>query len=182
MAAPRAAIAMPVRSMHRSAPLWNAVVRDRDQETGLYYHDLGKGEWAVSLLEKAPKGPSSLSVIGKIAPQNTSPDEFVRTKPDEIKMNPAFWDALHQVLKEQIPDDIQLQFEADMRGDGWAHLCGTYPFSHRRTPLCDAGPHLASRGHLWQRGLHRVEARAGHVRAQRDVPLCCEARRAHEAA
>lgn len=112
--------------MHVSAVRFNAVHRDSDSETGIFYHDLGHDVWAASLLERAPKDRNSLSVIGLIAAKGQSPDEALRSFPDHFQSNPEFWNALHKVLKEQIPHDDILQFEADMRRDGWAHLCGTH--------------------------------------------------------
>lgn len=143
-----------LRAIHVSAPCLQTVKRDSDAETGLYYHEIGNGTWAVSLLERAPKDSMSLSVIGHISPGSSDPSEFVRTNPDNIRMNAGFWNALHRVLKEQIPDDINLKFEAEMRENGWAHLCGTYTCSPRRTTRCHAGPHFATRGNFWKCGIY----------------------------
>ncbi|KAI3626864.1 hypothetical protein CBS14141_000865 [Malassezia furfur] len=111
-----------VRGLHASVPLFQAVKRDVDTETGLFYHDLGHGNWAISLLERPPKSPKSLSVIGHIQPGDANPSEFVRENPDSVNMNEDFWKALHHVLQGQIASDENLIFEAEMRENGWAHL------------------------------------------------------------
>lgn len=164
-----------VRGLHASVPLFQAVKRDVDTETGLFYHDLGHGNWAISLLERPPKSPKSLSVIGHIQPGDANPSEFVRENPDSVNMNEDFWKALHHVLQGQIASDENLIFEAEMRENGWAHLCGTYCDLHRRAPYGHARSHFATRGNFWERGIHRFQAGAGLVRAQRHVPLHCEA-------
>ncbi|WFC94610.1 hypothetical protein MBRA1_001243 [Malassezia brasiliensis] len=112
-----------VRGLHTGVPLFQAVKRDVDPETGLYYHDVGHGNWAISLLERPPKSPKSLSVIGHIQPGNTNPSEFIRENPDKVNINEEFWNALHHVLQRQITSDEYLVFEAEMRENGWAHLC-----------------------------------------------------------
>ena len=164
-----------VRGLHASVPLFQAVKRDADAETGLFYHDLGHGNWAISLLERAPKSPKSLSVIGHIQPGDKNPSEFVRENPDNVNMNEDFWNALHHVLQGQIASDENLIFEAEMRENGWAHLCGTYCDLHRCASYGHARSHFATRGHFRERGIHRFQAGSGLVRAQRHVPLCCEA-------
>ena len=164
-----------VRGLHASVPLFQAVKRDVDAETGLFYHDLGHGNWAISLLERPPKSPKSVSVIGHIQPGDKNPSEFVRENPDNVNMNEDFWSALHHVLQGQIASDENLIFEAEMRENGWAHLCGTYCDLHRRASYGQARSHFATRGHFWERGIHRFQAGAGLVRAQRHVPLRCEA-------
>ncbi|WFC99299.1 hypothetical protein MYAM1_002043 [Malassezia yamatoensis] len=112
----------PTRYFHASASFLESVKRDKDSETCLYYHDIGNGTWAISLFEEAPKSPDAVTVIGKIQPGEKDPSEFVRSEPDNVTMNESFWKALHQVLKEQVASDEQMENEAGIRENGWGHI------------------------------------------------------------
>lgn len=115
----------------RLSPVWRATrplvraytaLRDPDRATGLYYHRLPHGTWAVSLLERAPPSESSADVICELPTTGDAPSEYLRANPDAPRNNGTFWDALHSVLKEATADDDQLRTEAVLRTDGWAHL------------------------------------------------------------
>ncbi|SPO23229.1 uncharacterized protein UTRI_01907 [Ustilago trichophora] len=115
-------------------------VKDPESQTGLYYHPTqigisrGPGQptsnvdgWAISFL--AQPSQSEDAVIAYILPTNTSssqdsePADFVRANPDRIRINPAGWKIMHDVLKhEVVPNDDLLKFEASTRESGWAHL------------------------------------------------------------
>ena len=84
-------------------------LRDPDGATGLYYHRLPRGTWAVSLLERAPPCESSADVICELPTTGDAPSEYLRANPDAPRNNGAFWDALHRVLKEATADDDQLR-------------------------------------------------------------------------
>lgn len=115
-------------------------VKDPEPQTGLYYHptqisiarepnkpaETVEG-WAISFLPD----PSSSedATIAYVLPTNTSssqdsePADFVRANPDRIRINPAGWKIMHDVLKnEVVPNDDLLKFEASTRESGWAHL------------------------------------------------------------
>lgn len=124
----------------RSNSSGRSTVKDPEPQTGLYYHptqiSVSRGDsesssivdgWAISFLPK----PSSSedAVIAFILPTNTSssqdaePADFVRANPDRIRINPAGWKIMHDVLKnEVVPNDDLLKFEASTRESGWAHL------------------------------------------------------------
>lgn len=117
-----------------------STVKDPEPQTGLYYHPTqirisrGEGEssttvdgWAISFLPKP--SASEDAVIAFILPTNISssqdaePADFVRANPDRIRINPAGWKIMHDVLKnEVVPNDDLLKFEASTRESGWAHL------------------------------------------------------------
>lgn len=122
------------RALHTRA------VRDPVVETGLYYHALGSDEWAVSLLPHAPARADAPSVIGRIVvPAAVEPAEHIRNSPDSVHLNAPFWDLLHQVFHEHVAEDEMLQFEANLRGDGWAHLSDMRQGLHLvRTPSPDS--------------------------------------------
>lgn len=116
----------------RLSPVWRraarplvrayTALRDPDGATGLYYHRLPRGTWAVSLLERAPPSESSADVICELPTTGDAPSEYLRANPDTPRNKEAFWNALHRVLKEATADDDQLRTEAVLRTDGWAHL------------------------------------------------------------
>ena len=108
---------------HFVSTVTRAAVRDTDSATGLFYHEAGPGRFALSLLERTPKNASSMAVIGCISPRDgVQPSVHLRTNPDDVEINPAFWEALHSVLREAAPGDGHLQVEATVRGDGFLHL------------------------------------------------------------
>ncbi|GAC96214.1 hypothetical protein PHSY_003794 [Pseudozyma hubeiensis SY62] len=124
----------------RSSSSGRTTVKDPEPQSGLYYHptqiNISRGAdqpnsqvdgWAISFLSK----PSSSddAVIAYVLPTNTSqsqdaePADFVRANPDRIRINPAGWKIVHEVLKnEVVPHDDLLKFEASTRESGWAHL------------------------------------------------------------
>ncbi|GAK63569.1 uncharacterized protein PAN0_003d1774 [Moesziomyces antarcticus] len=115
-------------------------VKDPEPQTGLYYHPTeisvarGPGEpaetvegWAVSFLSQPSANDDA--AIAFILPttssssQDSEPADFVRANPDRIRINPAGWKIMHDVLKnEVVPHDDLLKFEASTRESGWAHL------------------------------------------------------------
>ncbi|WFD29023.1 hypothetical protein MSPP1_000027 [Malassezia sp. CBS 17886] len=103
---------------------------DPDGDTALFYHPRAAGIWAISHLSEPPRSPTSPEVIAQIRPSvGVAPHAFLREHPDAAELNPAFWDALHTVLQRQVPHDEMVQFEADLRHDGWAHLCDERNFA-----------------------------------------------------
>ncbi|WFD35478.1 hypothetical protein MCUN1_002334 [Malassezia cuniculi] len=122
------------RALHSSA------VRDPVRETGLYYHALGDGEWAISLRADAPDRPDSPWVVGRLAvPAAVEPPAHLRNRPDSVRLNARFWDELHHVFREHVAHDETLQFEANMRENGWAHLSDMRDSLHLvRTPTPDS--------------------------------------------
>ncbi|SPO21920.1 uncharacterized protein UTRI_01907_B [Ustilago trichophora] len=132
------------RSFSSSVTLTNAsgrtTVKDPEPQTGLYYHptqiSISRGPdqpsntvdgWAISFL--AQPSDSEDAVIAYVLPTNTSssqdsePADFIRANPDRIRINPAGWKIMHDVLKhEVVPNDDLLKFEASTRESGWAHL------------------------------------------------------------
>ena len=113
----------PLRMM--SSRLLSTMQRDPDSETGLYYHAISPRTWAVSFLPMPPVSPHHVAVVGTLetSAEHEDPASFLRAHPDDVRMNAAFWTALHDVLRAQIPKDEQLDTEAHVRQDGWAHLC-----------------------------------------------------------
>lgn len=104
----------------------SSMQKDPEAATGLYYHPLPDrpGQWALSLLSTPPSSSSAASVLGVLAVRgDEEPASFLRSHPDEMRPNAAFWDELHRVLQAQVPHDEALQVEAMNRGNGWAHLC-----------------------------------------------------------
>ena len=139
-AAPRSSPALS-RSMHASASVWqHASVTDPTHETGLNYHPLKDGVWAVSLFTQAPPSPDHQSVIGHIkVDEGVSPPTFLRENPDQFRENKAFWELFHRILKEEvIANDDVLDTEAKTRENGWAHLTDArYGLGPVRTPAPD---------------------------------------------
>ncbi|CDS00001.1 hypothetical protein [Sporisorium scitamineum] len=115
-------------------------VKDPEPQTGLYYHptqiSISRGAdqpastvdgWAISFL--ANPSTSEDAIIAYVLPttssssQDSEPADFVRANPDRIRINPAGWKIMHDVLKtEVVPNDDLLKFEASTRESGWAHL------------------------------------------------------------
>lgn len=102
--------------------MYSKTVRDPDSETGLFYHRLSDGKWAISLLDRVPKSESSKDVICILNTDSDKPDEFLRQNPDSPTDNAPFWDTLHGVLADCSATDDQLLTEASLRENGWAHL------------------------------------------------------------
>lgn len=124
--------------------------KDPEAQSGLYYHptkiSVSRGNdqtveaveaWAVSFLPDPPK--SEDAVIAYLLPplphtaaaghsgapewSASDPAEYIRSNPDRLRINAKGWQLMHDVLKtEVVPHDDLLQFEADTRGSGWAHL------------------------------------------------------------
>ena len=127
-------------SVVRTDASGRTTVKDPEPQTGLYYHptqiSISRGSdqpastvdgWAISFLPKP--STSEDAVIAYVLPTNTSssqdaePGDFVRANPDRIRVNPAGWKIMHDVLKhEVVPHDDLLKFEASTRESGWAHL------------------------------------------------------------
>lgn len=108
------------------------VIRDAEHPNGLYYHPINKESqgtrYAVSYFANAPS--SSAGILAHVDVPTASandPGQYAREHPDEVEANREFWDLLHHTLREDIvrtgKDEILVQ-EADLRGDGWAHLNG----------------------------------------------------------
>lgn len=123
-------------------------VKDPEAQTGLYYHptqiSVSHGPdqpvetaeaWAISFLSEAPRTEDA--VIAYLLPPLTSPAdnsnvhhlaasdpaEYIRANPDRVRINAKGWRLMHDVLRtEVVAHDDLLQFEADTRGSGWAHL------------------------------------------------------------
>jgi hypothetical protein len=116
------------------------VVRDPEAQTGLYYHPTsihvshGEGQpqetvegWALSFLpEETHTDQAAIAYLlppkaGKVT--DADPATYVRAHPDRVRMNADAWAVVHDVLKNEIvPHDDLLQFEAQTRHSGWAHL------------------------------------------------------------
>ncbi|WFD07038.1 hypothetical protein MVES1_002394 [Malassezia vespertilionis] len=122
LSAQPAVMLRPVRAFHVSIRTASQVIADQDPETGLYYHEIDNGTYAVSFLKRPPKNPTSIAVIAHVTSANNSPDEQLRHSPDKVWINPAFFDALHHVLKANVADDETLMVEANLRKNGFAHL------------------------------------------------------------
>lgn len=130
----RAASAGWRRAVHTRA------VADPVAATGLFYHALGDSEWAVSFLRDAPRHAESPAVIARFAvPPAAEPPEHLRRNPDIVRLNAPFWELLHSIFQEYAAQDEMLNFEANMRGDGWAHISDErHGLMLVRTPATDS--------------------------------------------
>lgn len=108
------------------------VIRDAEHPNGLYYHPINKESqgtrYAVSYFANAPSASAGiLAHVDVPTASANDPGQYAREHPDEVEANREFWDLLHHTLREDIvrtgKDEILAQ-EADLRGDGWAHLNG----------------------------------------------------------
>lgn len=133
----------------KTNPSSRTSAKDPEPQTGLYYHptqiSVSHGNdqpvetveaWALSFLSEPPK--SEDAVIAYLLPPSTcstssnssalqmaasDPAGYIRAYPDRVRINTRGWQIMHDVLRtEVVPQDALLQFEADTRESGWAHL------------------------------------------------------------
>lgn len=115
-------------------------VADPERDTGLFYHPTtinvsdGQSEkpvkaWALSFLSEPSGAQAHVAFLlppkGSSDAHDANPAELARSDPDRIRINAEVWSRVHEVLQhEVVPHDDLLQFEAETRTSGWAHLTG----------------------------------------------------------
>jgi hypothetical protein len=122
-----------VRAFTYSTKQASNVIPDRSHPTGLFYHPVKDGQWAVSLLREPPTSDAAASIIGIVSQRvkgkgnAQDPSSLAAADPENFSANEDFVKLLHKTLKEDVvPNDAVLSAEAQNRQSGWAHLTGEH--------------------------------------------------------